>query len=301
MEKYQLIIKNLESAGFRAAFLPFSAIEKISEHYNNLMLSAPNFAKSSAEHFSKNQPPDADFTPTSILVLVLHSPPASVRLTVGGKHFSIPIPPLYLDSDIIYSQIDAAFSSITENGFQTARPKGVSVKLLAALAELGKYGRNNIFYADTFGSHNLIAAVYTNIPYEKPFDFKLSFMDMCENCAICRQNCPTYAITDAPVIDADLCINKYTYRLDPIPNEIPKSAFNALIGCWHCQSHCPANASQAKPSANELTLDEAETRSFLAYESERPAELEAKLASFFNNKHLLSVAARNAALVLGLI
>jgi hypothetical protein len=47
-----------------------------------------------------------------------------------------------------------------------------------------------------------------------------------------------------------------------------------------------------------LELNEAETQAFLAYETEMPPELKQKLSHFFKNDHLLSVAGRNAALVL---
>ena len=123
-------------------------------------------------------------------------------------------------------------------------------------------------------------------------------MDECAACGICKKKCVVGAISDSPVINADLCINKYTYRLDPVPEHVPTEAFNALIGCWLCQASCPANPVLPEGAVHSLKLDDAETRAFLAYDTPMPPELHAKLGGFFKNEHLLSVAGRNAALAL---
>jgi epoxyqueuosine reductase len=202
-------------------------------------------------------------------------------------------------------------SSLTD-GYNTAHTKGISQKLLAVMGGLGRYGRNNICYINGFGSHCSLSAFYTDIPYSGMTGEAFNFMEQCKNCGICKKKCPTGAIygsvTDVPVINADLCLNKYTYRLDPIPEEIPIKAFNALIGCWLCQESCPANKNLPMESAAGLDLglgfclelNEAETAAFLAYNTPMPPELIEKLKNFFKNDHLLSVAGRNAALVLGL-
>jgi epoxyqueuosine reductase len=182
-------------------------------------------------------------------------------------------------------------------GFRIAPTTGISQKLLLVMSGLGKYGRNNLCYVNGLGSHCRLSSFYTDIPFDGAAGEPLAFMETCENCTVCRKSCPTNAITDSPVIDAGVCINQYTYSLDPIPESVPKTAFNALIGCGLCQDRCPAN--QGLPEGEALTLDEGETRSFLAHEIPMPPELKQKLSRFFQNEHLLSVAGRNAALVLG--
>jgi len=293
------IIDILKSAGFRAAFLPFNAaIEQITAVNKSMSgsESSPQYAKNAAEHFRSNQPPDIPFEPLSFLVVASPSPPARLTLTIDGKTADIPIPPIYINQGGRH-RINEVLASAAA-GFQTAHTKGISFKLLTVMSGLGSYGRNNICYVNGLGSHCLLAAFYTDVPFDGAISDPLKFMPECDACTVCREKCPTHAIIDSPVIDADLCINKYTYRLDPIPENIPKTAFNALIGCWLCQESCPVNMALPEKEAQTLELDEVETQAFLAYETAMPPDLEQKLRQFFKNDHLFSVAGRNAALAL---
>jgi epoxyqueuosine reductase len=294
------IIKQIEAAGLRAAFIPYGAVTAAVAVYEKMAEAegTPEYALNAAAYFKKHQPPDIPFVPLSFLVVACPSPPARLVLTLDGTRRDIPIPPIYVNQDGYFKHIDEVVAA-TAAGFKTAHTKGISQKLLAALSGLGRYGRNNIVYIDGMGSHCALTALYTDIPCDGGIINKtLTFMDECVDCAMCRRECPTGAITDAPVVNADLCINKYTYRLDPIPESVPHQTFNALIGCWLCQAACPKNASPPDGGWEALTLNEAETRAFLAYDNPMPPELEDKLRVFFRNEHLLSVAGRNAGLVL---
>ncbi|MCL2500111.1 MAG: hypothetical protein FWE90_07200 [Defluviitaleaceae bacterium] len=291
------IIETLEAAGFRAAFLPYSAIERITAVYEGLAETAPSYAQNAAKHFQKFQPPDIPFAPLSFLVVACPSPPARLSVRVEGKDINIPIPAIYIDKPYIDSHMEESVVSATQ-GYHTAHTKGISQKLLTVMSGLGTYGRNNLCYIKGIGSHCRLATFYTDVPFDGVVHEPLTFMTSCATCTVCRKRCPTGAITDAPVIDADLCINQYTYRLDPLPAHVPKTAFNALIGCCLCQDKCPANPRPKEDEWQTLSLDEGETRAFLAYEDPMPPELEAKLSDFFKNDHFLSVAGRNAAWVL---
>jgi epoxyqueuosine reductase len=293
------IVKIIESAGFRAAFLPYNAVEQITAVYTKMLeeTSTPQYAKNAEEHFRNNQPPNIPFVPLSFLIVACPSPPGRLVLNVDGKSVNIPIPPIYIDYDGNTKRINEVLASAAE-GFKTAHPKGISFKLLAVLSGLGRYGRNNICYVNAFGSHCLLAAFYTDIPFDGMTYEPLKFMDECDECTVCREKCPAHAITDSPVINAEFCPNKYNYSLDPIPENLPKTLFNSLKGCWRCQESCPVNMALPEKELPTLELDGAETQAFLAYETAKPPELEQKLSQFFKCDYLLSVAGRNATLVL---
>jgi len=293
------ITEIFKSAGLRAAFVPYNAIEQIKAVYINMSETenTSKFAKNAAEHFQNNQPPNIPFVPLSFLVVACPSSPARLALSIDGKTVNIPIPPIYIDQDGNNNRINETLASAAE-GFKTAHTRGISQKLLAVMSGIGNYGRNNICYVNGLGSHCSLAAFYTDIPFDGVVSEPLKFMVECGACTVCSKKCPTNAITDSSVINADLCLNKYTYSLESIPENVPKTAFNALIGCWLCQESCPVNMALPENELQTLELDEVETQAFLAYETVMPSELKQKLSHFFENDHLLSVAGRNAALVL---
>ncbi|MCL2665458.1 MAG: 4Fe-4S binding protein [Defluviitaleaceae bacterium] len=299
MDDAKKIIYELGQAGYRAAFLPFDAIEKISAVYEGMndANETPAFAKNAAAHFKGSQPPDISFEPLSFLVAVCRSDPGLLVVNAGGKRTAIPVPPLYIDQDGCHGRLSEALEKIMGE-YKTAHTKGISQKLLAVMGGLGRYGKNNIFYAEALGSGAALAAYYTNVPCRGE-THPVKFLDECEACGDCKKKCPVGAISNYPVINAGLCLNKYVYNLDPIPEDIPLSVFNALIGCWACQTKCPANFFARKPEENVLELDDAESSALLAWREPLPAELKLKLSDFFKNDHLLSVAGRNAALVCG--
>ncbi|MCL2740950.1 MAG: hypothetical protein FWE70_02425 [Oscillospiraceae bacterium] len=301
MAEARSVIQAYEAAGMRAAFSELGkALEAAAKVYESMgsNVSTPDFAKGAASHFKANQPPDLPFRPLSFLTVAYPSPPAQLTLTIGGERATIPIPPIYIGQDGADASMDALMREAAP-GHRFAHTKGISQKLLAAISGLGRYGRNNVCYVKGLGSHCSLFAQYTDIPFEGPTHDPLGFMDECAGCVICMDGCPTGAITGNPVIDADLCINRYTYRLDPIPEDVPLSVFNALIGCWPCQALCPVNKALPMNEPETLELGEAETAEFLDYKAGLTPALEGRLRPFFRNDHLLSVAARNAALALG--
>ena len=295
------LLTQLKSAGFHAAFLPYNRIETIAKTYEELAGKNGNltFLKNTASHFQKNQPPDIPFRPLSFLIIAYPSDPGQIILHVNGKSAAIPIPPTYLDNPADHRRIDEILESAAK-GCQTAHSKGISQKMLAVLSGLGRYGRNNVFYVNGLGSFFNLKAFYTDIRCDD-VSYPLRFLDECENCGLCRKNCPTGAIGGFPVIDASKCLTLYNENKDPIPDWILPDAHHALIGCLRCQEICPQNKKQ-KRTIHTLELDEAESKALLSADSSAasaalPAELEQKLLSFGIYKFFLPVIGRNAGLV----
>jgi len=292
MHSAQQIIHQLEAAGFRAAFLPMSAMEQVSEHYESLERRAPatGTAKAVAEHFRNNQPPKLEFAPQSILVTAIPCVGATLILNRKNRCVEIPILPAYINVAPSIKRQDALLAATQ---YQYEQVKGISLKLLAALSGLGQYGRNNICYVEGLGTYSWLETHYTDIPYDSPVQV-VQRMATCKNCGLCRAACPTGAIGKYDVIDANRCLAMRNESGKRMPRWVPKEAHHALSGCVRCQECCPQNP--PIDFSRTLELDKAETRQLLSRRKKLPGDLKAKLEEFGCEKWTMSVIKRNARL-----
>ena len=292
MQSAEQITKALEAAGFRAAFLPISAMEQVSEHYESLERRAPaaGTAKAVVERFHNQQPPKLDFEPKSILVTAIPCAGAMLVLSRKSRRFEIPVLPAYIHVAPSIKRQDVLLAA-TQYQFEQVR--GVSVKLLAALSGLGQYGRNNICYVGDWGSYTWLETHYTDVPFDGPVR-PVQRMAACENCGLCRAVCPTGAIGNCDVIDANRCLAMQNEDRKRMPRWVPKDAHHALSGCVRCQECCPQNP--PIDFSRTLELDKAEARQLLSREKKLPKPLKAKLEEFGCEKWTMSVIKRNARL-----
>jgi epoxyqueuosine reductase len=125
---------------------------------------------------------------------------------------------------------------------------------------MGKH--TNIINRDT-GSWFFIANLITNyefIPSEVETDH-------CGSCTACLDACPTKAITEEYVVDANKCISYLTIEnKQEIPVEFKGKMDRWIFGCDICQDVCPWNnkfsivtsVSEFYPVNNELPLEKVE-------------------------------------------
>jgi len=278
MQSAEQIIQQLEQAGFRAAFLPISAMEQVKEHYDTLLERGPDtqWLRNAVKHFHENQPPKLEFEPRSILVTAHPYVGGKLMLHRKGEVIEIPIPPncFGLPPERWIVKVLPAVVP----GIQLGDIRGISVKLLAVLSGLGQYGRNNLCYVGEWGSYADPSSFYTDIPYEGPVQADLR-MAACETCDLCRRACPTGAIGDTQVIDASHCLSSANNgRKGPMPHWVPKGAHHTLVECLRCQECCPQNP--PVDYSHTLELDEAETKRLLSRRKKMPADIEQKFRAF---------------------
>lgn len=112
-------------------------------------------------------------------------------------------------------------------------------KVWAIRAGLGWIGKHTNVINRNFGSWFFIANIITN--YE--FDYSQQIEDFCGSCTACIDACPTNAIVNEYVLDANKCISYLTIenKEEKIPDKFIDKFDNWIFGCDICQDVCPWN------------------------------------------------------------
>jgi epoxyqueuosine reductase len=134
-------------------------------------------------------------------------------------------------------------------------------KAWAVRAGIGWLGKHTNIINREIGSWFFIANIISN------YDFIYSELitDFCGTCTACIDACPTKAIVQEYVVDANKCISYLTIEnKNEIPEEFKGKFDNWLFGCDICQDVCPWNQkfpvetliNDFHPKNKELVLDE---------------------------------------------
>ena len=291
-----LILAELASVGFHAAFLPYSYMEQIDKIYETHNDNSENTPYDIKKRFRSNQPPDIPFKPLSFLVISFQSLEGEICLNHKGEIISIPVPPIYLDGSI-RKQISNILKPFTES-YQLAEVWSVSLKLLAVLSGLGEYGRNTLCYVDGQGSFCNFVAYYTDIPCAHG-NHSLAFMERCNACNLCVENCPTEAIGRQLVIDTSRCLTMLNEFEGQMPDWLAPNVHHAIVGCMRCQEICPMNQSVSRQKKDALILNDTETELLLSSSADNLSpELVRKLSDYGLLNNFISLAGRNAKLAI---
>jgi len=113
-------------------------------------------------------------------------------------------------------------------------------KAWAVRAGVGWIGKSTNLITKEFGSWVFLGEILLNIDLEYDTD---TVADHCGSCTACLDACPTNAIVEPYVVNAQRCLSYVTIELrDPeIPNEIAGDMSGWLYGCDICQDVCPWN------------------------------------------------------------
>jgi epoxyqueuosine reductase len=120
-------------------------------------------------------------------------------------------------------------------------------KAWAAKSGIGWLGKHTNIINKNYGSWIFLATLITN--YE--FEYTTPIQDYCGTCTACIDACPTKAIVEEYVVDANNCISYLTIEnKEKIPLEFKNKFENWIFGCDICQDVCPWNS-----KFSELTMN----------------------------------------------
>ena len=122
-------------------------------------------------------------------------------------------------------------------------------KAWAEQAGLGWIGKHSNLVSAEHGSWLVLGEILTTL--ELPPDTPAT--DLCGNCSLCIQACPTQAIQEPYVVNATRCISYLTIEFrgtrDEIEGDLAARMGNRIFGCDDCLDVCPFNL-QAGPTTD---------------------------------------------------
>jgi len=122
-------------------------------------------------------------------------------------------------------------------------------KDLAFAAGLGWIGRNSLLIHPQLGSFTLLCCILVDIDLHETTQFS---SDLCKDCRLCMQACPTQCISGDHSINAGRCISYLTIEHKGIiPLDLRPLLGNHVFGCDICQEVCPYNT-RISTEQNEL-------------------------------------------------
>ncbi|MBK1987601.1 tRNA epoxyqueuosine(34) reductase QueG [Sphaerospermopsis aphanizomenoides BCCUSP55] len=115
----------------------------------------------------------------------------------------------------------------------------VQDKVWSEKAGIGWIAKNGNVITREYGSWVFLGEVLTNLELES----NRPATPHCGTCTRCLEACPTEAITEPFVVDANKCIAYHTIenRAETLPEEIKPHLHGWVAGCDICQDVCPWN------------------------------------------------------------
>ena len=107
----------------------------------------------------------------------------------------------------------------------------------AARAGVGFYGKNTMLITRRHGSWVVLGTLVTDVELEPSPPLALD----CGSCTLCIEACPTGALDEPGVLDANRCLSYWTQAPAPIPEPYRAELEAMVYGCDICQDACPWN------------------------------------------------------------
>lgn len=108
----------------------------------------------------------------------------------------------------------------------------------AQQAGLGWIGKNTQLIIPGLGSYCFLGEIFLDIElvYDTPMP------NRCGSCEVCLTHCPTQALEEARLLNAQKCLSYLTIEnKDEIPETQRLLMKDSIYGCDECQKHCPWN------------------------------------------------------------
>ena len=108
-------------------------------------------------------------------------------------------------------------------------------RLFFAEAGLGWQGKSTMMLSPGIGPWQLIGTIYTS----KEFVMSEETNQNCGDCNYCQISCPTGALNEDYILNANLCIAYWLQSPDIIPRDMRILIGNRFYGCDECLVSCP--------------------------------------------------------------
>jgi epoxyqueuosine reductase len=144
--------------------------------------------------------------------------------------------------DMLLSAMRAEFAeSFEARAYVDTGPVGERVA--AKYAGLGWLAKNTCLINEQLGSWLFLGVIVTTLALDPTLEpGEPPAPDLCGNCRLCLDACPTEAFPEPYMLDARRCISYLTIELrDAIPEALRPLIGRAVIGCDICQDVCPWN------------------------------------------------------------
>ena len=127
-------------------------------------------------------------------------------------------------------------------------------RVAAHHAGLGWLAKNTMLINEELGSWLFLGVIITTLELEPTVrENESQPADLCGQCRLCIDACPTDAITEPYLVDARRCISYLTIELrGAIPDELCPGMGRMIFGCDICQDVCPWNRNAPVTSIAEF-------------------------------------------------
>jgi epoxyqueuosine reductase len=124
----------------------------------------------------------------------------------------------------------------------------------AVRAGVAFYGKNTMAITRSHGSWVVLGVVVTDVEIEptRPLDLD------CGECRLCIDACPTGALDQPGVLDANRCLSYWTQAPAPVPPAYRSELAGMVYGCDICQEVCPWNRGVEKRSRGAPVASDAQ-------------------------------------------
>ena len=121
----------------------------------------------------------------------------------------------------------------------------VMEKVWAERAGIGWIAKHTNVITQEYGSWVFLGEIITNLK----LDYDSPATDHCGSCTLCIEACPTQAIVEPYVVDANRCISYLTIEhRESIAEELGEQFDRWIYGCDICQDVCPWNQKFEQPT-----------------------------------------------------